>query len=149
MSAHLMSSTALRRRRQAIIALGWSSVLVFGGWLGLHLVMGVVRGHSLVSGAVLPTEPIVGNGWVVDTAAFLATFAVLALILAGWQWLCSRLGDEPDPTLSAEDLAAQPLYIIEIPALNKAIVGSAIVCLVCSALLGSAVLPLIITKYGW
>lgn len=144
-----MSREGLRRRRQAIIALGWSSVIFFGGWLGLHLTMGVNRGHSLIGGAVRPTAPITGNGWLLDTTAFVVTLAGLAAILAAWQWICSRLGDEPDPTLSPQDVAAQPLYIVEVPLLNRLIVASAIVCLAATALLGSAVLPLILMKYGW
>jgi hypothetical protein len=145
------SPESLRRRRQAIVVLGWSSLVFFGAWVGLHLAIGIIRGHSLISGHVRPLEPGTqpGHGLFADTLIFAGTFVVLALLIAGWQWLASRLGDQPDPTLSPEEIESQPLYEIDIPVLNKSIVITAIVCLVGSALLGSAVLPAILTKYGW
>lgn len=141
----------VRRRRQAIVVLGWFSVVFFGVWIGLHLGIGLARGHSLVSGTVTPLEPGSqgGNGFFGDLAVFAVTTACLAGIVAGWNWLASRLGSEPDPSLTQAEIDVEPLYDIEIPRLNKAIVITAIVCLVGSAVFGALPLPMILLKFGW
>lgn len=140
----------LRRRRQAIIILGWSSVVFFGAWIAVQLAIGVIKGHSLIHGDVQPLQKGTqgGHGWLPDMLIFVATLIGLAMVIAGWQWLASRLGSDPDRRLSDAEIDAQPLYDVEVPALNKAIIVSAIVCMVAMAVTCAALLPAILIKYG-
>lgn len=145
-----MEANYLNRRRHAVVALMWSGPVIFGFFMTFNVCQALYKGYGLFAGNVRPKNaPHAGNGFWIDALVVAGTFVILALLVAGWQWLASRLGDGPDTSLTQEEVDAQPLYIIEIPRYTKALVILGMICIVVVSIMGAALLPAILLTSGW
>jgi hypothetical protein len=145
-----MEANYLNRRRHAVVALMWSGPVIFGFFITFNVGQALYKGYGLFAGNVHPkTAPHAGNGFWIDALVIAGTFVILALLVVGWQWLASRLGDGPDTSLTQEEVDAQPLYIIEIPRYTRALVILGAVCIVVVSIMGAALLPAILLTSGW
>lgn len=145
-----MHKDDLERRRRAVVALMWSGPVIFGFFITFNVCQALHKGYGLFAGNVYPkTTTHAGNGFWIDALVIAGTFVILALLIAGWHWLASRLGDGPDSSLTQEEVDAQPLYLIAIPRYTKALVILGAACIAVVSIMGAALLPAILLTSGW
>ena len=150
----------LRRRRHAIYALVVLCVLFLVCWITFDFVQaaqhgfgsGFGDGHIISSAAPRPH----GTGFCGDLLRLNITLAVDAVLLGCWYWLLSRLDSPSDDDLVTplpEDLVDKELdsswYIVKVPKVTTTLVALATGSLILLALLGAAILPTALIRFGW
>jgi hypothetical protein len=126
------------------VAVQCVQVYVVGGgsWIGdSHLIPGTV-------------PAIQGSGLWGDALRLAMMAVAIVLLLIAWAWLAQALGEDPPAVDSAGDAVAEPVdddswYLMRVPWLIRVMHGLAAFCIVAIALVGAALLPFIIAKFGW
>ena len=150
---------AVRKRRQAVIALTTFCAVFFIGAIATSYAVAIAHGYGigLGDGRELPAGTGAdkgGTGFYGDAAILIGTLAIDFGLLYMWHWLMGRLDgvsdDDPLPPPDGADLSQEESwYYVYSPRLLKIFVVTGWACIAGLSFFAAAILPWALLRYGW